>query len=333
MQHKRGEDAILLARQMGIKDGTARAILRKAIIAGEAIDLPHVGPHNTKVAEDMRKAVEDIISENCTLSLKEINLKLQQRLPEAPKVSLKTIERILDGLFYTLKKVTILPFERNSQSVEDLRREYAEWFLKDGTLVENHVFIDETGFNVWTKRGKGRSKKGTPATVVTSGQRGQNITLILAISPQLGVVHHTFHDGGVNADVFTKFMQDLSAKLASKKAVMIFDNANCHSCSPESLPTIHSLKKLPPLSPMLNPIEEVFSLWKREIKGKLADHDVRQELLDIVDGRQITLTEWRRNILKREGEIALNVITPEKCMQLYNHSFHFLYKCLTDADM
>ena len=80
---------------------------------------------------------------------------------------------------------------------------------------------------------------------MTSGQRGQNITLILAISPQLGVVHHTFHDGGVNADVFTKFMQDLSAKLASKKAVMIFDNTPCHSCSPEILP-IHSLKKLPP---------------------------------------------------------------------------------------
>ena len=73
----------------------------------------------------MRKAVE-YNSENCTSSLREINMKLQQRLPEAPKVSLKTIERILDGLFYTLKKVTILPFERNCQSVKDLRREYAE---------------------------------------------------------------------------------------------------------------------------------------------------------------------------------------------------------------
>ena len=81
------------ARQMGIKDGTARAILRKAIIAGEVIDLPHGGPHNTKVTEDMRKAVEDIISENCTLSLKEINLKLQQRLPEAPKVSRSTFSK------------------------------------------------------------------------------------------------------------------------------------------------------------------------------------------------------------------------------------------------
>ena len=62
--HKRGEDAILLARQMGIKDGTARAILRKAIIAGEVIDLPHGGPHNTKVTEDMRKAVEDMSGQN-----------------------------------------------------------------------------------------------------------------------------------------------------------------------------------------------------------------------------------------------------------------------------
>ena len=70
-------------------------------------------------------------------------MKLQQRLPEAPTVSLKTIERILDGLFYTFKNDTVRPLERNFKSVKDLHREcYPECFLKDGTLVESHVFVD-----------------------------------------------------------------------------------------------------------------------------------------------------------------------------------------------
>ena len=43
-----------------------------------------------------------------------------------------------------------MPFERNFKSVKDLRREFAGWFLNDRTLVDNHVFIDETGFIVGT---------------------------------------------------------------------------------------------------------------------------------------------------------------------------------------
>ena len=39
LQHIKVEEAILVW-QMGIKDGTDRAVLRKAIIAGEVIDLP-----------------------------------------------------------------------------------------------------------------------------------------------------------------------------------------------------------------------------------------------------------------------------------------------------
>ena len=167
---------------------------------------------------------------------------------------------------------------------------------------------------------------------MTSGQRGHNITLILAISPQLGVVHYQFHDGGVNAEVFSAFIVTLSGKLSERECIFVYDNAPCHNCEPETA-ECHVLKKLPPWSPMLNPIEEIFSVWKGEIKGRLADHNIRQELLDFGQDRQTTLAEWRKNILLREGEKALETVTAEKCMQMYNHSFHFLYKCLTDADL
>ena len=51
------------------------------------------------------------------------------------------------------------PYERNCPRIKENRKEYATWFLEQGILSNTHVFIDETGFNVWTKRGKGQSKK------------------------------------------------------------------------------------------------------------------------------------------------------------------------------
>ena len=50
----------------------------------------------------MKNKVEESISENCTLSLRESNEQLQNALPNEEKISLKSIERILDGMFYTI---------------------------------------------------------------------------------------------------------------------------------------------------------------------------------------------------------------------------------------
>ena len=63
--------------------------------------------------------------------------------------------------------------------------------------------------------------------------------------------------------------------------------------------------KLPPWSPMFNPIEEVFAFWKLEIKKKLANSENRNELLDVGENRAIyvTMVELRRQILKEKDLI------------------------------
>ena len=71
---------------------------------------------------------------------------------------------------------------------------------------------------------------------------------------------------------------------------------------------------------MFNPIEEAFSIWKFEIKRILAEADVRNELMNLGDNRQVTMIQWRKNILKKEGLSALGVITQAKCSRFYNHS-------------
>ena len=181
------------------------------------------GSYYIKVTSEMKSKIKEIILENCTLTLPEIKFRLQKELPNEEKITTKTIERILNGLFYTVKDTVVHPYERNCQRMKDARKEYAEFLLETGILTAHQIFIDETGFfNIWTKRGKGHSKKGVPATLVTHGQRSQNITLILAISFQLGVVYHDFVDGGVNSDIFKQFSQAVSGKIGEKEALFYF---------------------------------------------------------------------------------------------------------------
>ena len=70
----------------------------------------------------------------------------------------------------------------------------------DGLHVRK-VFIDEFGLSVWTSRSKRRAPRGQRAVRVVEGQRGKNVTVCLAISPLLGLVHSTIMEGGMNRGV------------------------------------------------------------------------------------------------------------------------------------
>ena len=63
---------------------------------------------------------------------------------------------------YTVKlttKGTDVRSRTNSQENIEARREYAEFVLNLDPAVRL-VFLDETGFNLWTTRSQGRSLKG-----------------------------------------------------------------------------------------------------------------------------------------------------------------------------
>ena len=100
MKHLK-EDAILLGRQLGIKEHTVRAIIKTISARNGKLSVRQGGSPHCKITSEMKNKVE-IVSENCTLSLREINEQLQNALPNEEKISLKSIERMLDGMFYTI---------------------------------------------------------------------------------------------------------------------------------------------------------------------------------------------------------------------------------------
>ena len=68
------------------------------------------------------------ILETCTLTLREINLKLQQYIPHE-KNTTKTIDQILNGLIYTVKDTIVDPYERNCQKYRMFAKNEQNFFL------------------------------------------------------------------------------------------------------------------------------------------------------------------------------------------------------------
>ena len=64
------------------------------------------------------------------------------------------------------------------------------------------IYIDESDFNLWTARTRGRARRGVRAVRVVNGQHGANFTLILAMSSQRGVIYCDFFQGGTTQERF-----------------------------------------------------------------------------------------------------------------------------------
>ena len=315
---EREEDFIFLASQLGINRRTAYGIIKRYRETGRVEQRNRGGAHNVKFDEEMKDVASEFIELNPVITLKELNAKIRQRLPEKPQVSVSTLATAVDGMLYTVKAISDIPQGRNSDATKELRRQYATWMTVNA--VDENIFIDECGFNVFTRRSRGRALRGTPAVRKVKGQRGKNITVCLAISQRLGVVHHRIMEGGMMRDIFIAFLTELSQLIGEDiRANLIFDNVRAHFDVPNPSEN-HVCVHLPPYSPQLNPIELAFSTFKASIKQRLAQ--VQDDFVNPPPG--VNLTQHRRRMLTGIAVEALPVITPEMCANFYNHSRRYL---------
>ena len=130
-----------------------------------------------------------------------------------------------------MKKLEAASAERNREDVKLARKAHAEWLIAEDPHI---IYIDESSFNVWTSRTRGRSLSGQRAQRVVGARRCPNFTLILAVSSQRGRVHHTVHNGGTTAEKFNNFVTELLQQIPAGEVVtLLLDNAPCHRRSME----------------------------------------------------------------------------------------------------
>lgn len=335
-----GEDWIELARRLRINKETARSIITVWVQDGRVEKRERGGALNRKMDDEMKDVLIQIIDSSPFDTLQSCNNKLRQRLPNKPQVSIATIARALEGALITTKiagKDSDIPQQRNTPANIARRLEYAQFFTQLG-VNDNLIYLDESGYNLFTRRTKGRARQGERVRRQVAGSRGRNVNFTVSISPVLGVVHHHLGQITVTRETFQRFLNELIEAAAvlipdNERCIIIFDGARPHlrMAVPEDHAHRFQLRILPPYSPMLNPTEQAHSCFKQAVKNKLANPAIQNELQDAGNLRQqegLTLNDWRARILIRLGRQSMDEITVQKCQNWCGRVHRFIPGCL-----
>ncbi|XP_068701076.1 uncharacterized protein [Montipora foliosa] len=325
------EDYLIVADTLGINRSTARSIVSRYVREGRIAERPRGGPNHVRVDNEMRDCLNDILNENCLLTLTQLNQELRQRLPRKPRICERTVARTLEGMLFRVKLARPVPADRNRPDVIQKRLDYANWFM--GHAVVNHsVFIDECGYNIWTARTHGRARRGERAYRQVCGQRGRNVTVTMAISPTNGLVFHSACIGGMNAQRFDDFLAQTRLNLdPDEHVIFIYDGAPAHN-NPAIPGPNTELKKLPPYSPFLNIVEQAISSLKAVIKADISRPEIQEQMNNREEARRqgIALGNYRTQLLQQALQRNIGTITAAKCGQWYRFMQTFLPRCLNN---
>lgn len=192
---------------------------------------------------------------------------LKEKLKEERDVNFtqSCISRVLKRNNITRKRIKTKPLIVVSPEMINARKTYARELrcFEDSQIL----FLDESGFNLHTSTKYGYSPIDTDAVKLVPANRGKNVSLLMIISEK-SIVKTLIKTGSINRDIFLKFLDELVVeKLIKQNQIIILDNARCHHgkvVENWSKDNEIIIKYLPPYSPALNPIEQVFSVLKAE---------------------------------------------------------------------
>ena len=107
---------MLVADTLGVNRSTARGIPAQYIREGRLRERPRGGRNNVLV-DEMRQCLEEIINENCVLTLSQRKGELRRRLPAKPLIHDRTVARNLRGMLFPVKLVRPVLADRNRRDV------------------------------------------------------------------------------------------------------------------------------------------------------------------------------------------------------------------------
>lgn len=312
-----GNSANNISRIMGFKRTSVYSIIKK-YADGESVERKLKGGLRRKSLTTMHiNQIKEWIDEDCSISLKKIKEKCEVELNV--KVSKSTIANYIESFSYTLKRVHRIPERRNSESTIEKRALYADEFMRVISLIDDSkiFFIDEVGFNVSMRSKRGRSYIGKPAIQVVPTIRSRNISVCCSISKN-GILEFKAQARAFNTNYFLEFINLLIQKLIDcsiNSAVFIMDNVAFHKTHViiEAINNAgHRVIFLPPYSPFLNPLENMFSKWKQLIQNVRVTNE---------------------NDLFNAIEDVSQMISMLDCNGYYRHMLSFIPRCLKKEEI
>lgn len=135
-----------------ISPSTAKNILKRYYLTGNANRLSRGGDHKSLLGQDQKNMIRIWVDEDPEVLLKVLAHKVANTFNI--QVSVSTIDRVLCSFHYTLKDSTLVQRNQNNERTIELRFEYAQKFhqLECEFPDDNFVFLDKVGFQVVTRK-------------------------------------------------------------------------------------------------------------------------------------------------------------------------------------
>ena len=264
-----GDSYGMIAQALDLPYRTVQTIVKKYRETGQDVKSTNRFHQPSKLSDGLKLYIKKILDKDCSKTYRYIQARLKRK--KGVEVSCRTIGRAVDSFNYTLKRTSIMPARRNSSDVIEKRYDFAVMF---SSLDENKIYyLDEAGFQVSMRRKYGRSKKGEKAVMIVPAIRTKNISVSAAISKECLFFYETL-DRPYNTSFFGEYIDqflDYLDQEGKENQIIIMDNVSFHRVEEirQKIETRgHTIEFLPPYSPFLNPIEEVFSKWKGIVKQK-----------------------------------------------------------------
>jgi hypothetical protein len=301
------------ARLFGLNPRTARCIWDKAC-SPALQQASWGGSRNSKLTGAHFEALAHMVDARPDITLQQLQTRLLGEF--GVNVTSKTISTALTKIGFTFKLLRPIPESRNTPETIESRHQYARAFMETGPINQRDIiWVDEVGFNLHLRRTHGRARRGQLASMVVPNGRGRNISIAAAMSED-GFLYHKINMGAYNAVLFMAFLEELFVVLQQHgRSVcwIVLDNVRFHHTSAVTAfvrERGHELKFLPPYSPMLNPIESLFSKWKALVRSQHVAFDQQTLLENIEDAaREITNIDclgWIRDVDRNLSLCLLN---------------------------
>lgn len=324
-----------MALAMGMKARTARKYNDMFLHGnGAPIILKRRGGSTKHLLDAVQiKYMTSLVKGHQDITFEEIQRKMHVQYPGIPqtKLCISTIWNYLDGKLITTKLIRYIHPDANTPANKVARVNYLNNFngIAPGT---QQIYVDESNFTIMTRRKCGHSRKGTRAHVTTVLNGCKKINIIHAVSPSIGNVFTEKTDSNVNDDRFDQFithmLMHLSVNQAGVHFCIILDNAPVHRMGTISVILhqpqfngLYTILFLPPYTPFLNPIENVFSLIKSKVKEYLRSYnDLMLATTTMKWGQKVNA---RYQILENAVTYAFQFVTQQAVLDFFNHTKDF----------
>jgi transposase len=172
--------------------------------------------------------------------------------------------------------------------------------------VERLVFIDETWAKTNMTRRYGRCKRGQRLVAAVPHGHWKTTTFVGALRAE-GLTAPAVFDGAINGESFLAYVEQVLVPTLRSGDIVVLDNLQSHKVDGVQASIERAgaeLRYLPPYSPDLNPIEQLFAKFKARLR-KIAARSI--EALWAAIGATVAAFEPGEceNYLRHSGYVRL----------------------------